>query len=81
MSQKRKWQDEHLCLWCFEQMGRFQMYYCSDYCKEEAKRWKDREDSLAKEQKRAQKDLQRHNAEIVGDSPDDYPIEEDNIND
>ena len=79
-SKKRnKWQDEHTCQWCFESMDRFQMFYCSDYCKEEAKRWKERQDKLDKEQKRTKLDLQRHNAEYQGDTIDDYPLEDGNI--
>lgn len=79
-SKRPRWKDEpKLCLWCFETMNRFQMYYCSEYCEEEAKRWKNREDSLAKGQKAAKNDLSRHNAEMDGDSPDDYPIEDGNI--
>lgn len=78
-SKRPRWKNEpKLCLWCFETMNRFQMYYCSEYCEEEARRWKAREDSLGPAQRKAKVDLDRHNADMVGDSPDDYPLEDGN---
>ncbi len=80
-SKRVKWKDDHVCMWCFEPMDRFILFYCSDHCKEEAERYKVREDSLGKSQRKAKNDLDKHNAEIRGDSPDDYPLNEDNLND
>ena len=82
MSHKRnKWKDEHCCSWCFLPMDRFTLYFCSDFCKEEAQKYKDREDKLAKGQQQAAKDVEKHNADLIWDAPDDYPLDKGNLND
>ena len=57
-AKKHKWtREQKLCQWCFESMDRFRMYFCSEYCEAEAKRWKEGQDKLSEGQKKAMQDL------------------------
>ena len=66
-NKKIKWQNDHICSWCFEPMDRFTMFFCSNHCKEEAERWTMRQDAIAKYHNKTVEDLQKHNAEIYGE--------------